>query len=365
MAIVAFREVSKIYRGDTLAVDQVSLDIEEGEFLCLIGPSGCGKTTLLKMVNRLIEPTSGSIFVEGQEIRSWDPIKLRRHIGYVIQQIGLFPHLTVEENMTYVLSIMGRPLSERRRRARELLEMVSLDASYLLRFPRELSGGERQRVGVARALASDPSIILMDEPFGALDQITREQLQGELLRLHRRLQKTVIFVTHDLQEAMKLATRIGVMRRGRLLQVGSPSELLFSPQDSFVEEFLGSGGFLQTLHMLTAQEVMLRELPVMVLGSNGSGKDGTRRGLELGWDFFFVVDQNGRLLEVRRFDGTPLPYTAVSPSTSFEEVLRRMFLASSSWVAVVEPESGVLRGAIDFRFVCTHLRGYCLEKGLR
>ncbi|NSW76268.1 MAG: betaine/proline/choline family ABC transporter ATP-binding protein [Candidatus Atribacteria bacterium] len=362
MAIVSFREVSKIYQGDTPAVNQVSLDVEEGEFLCLIGPSGCGKTTLLKMVNRLIEPTSGTIVVEGREVRKWDPIRLRRHIGYVIQQIGLFPHLTVEENMTYVLSIMGRPLSERRRKARELLEVVSLDASYLRRFPRELSGGERQRVGVARALASDPKIILMDEPFGALDQITKEQLQGELLRLHRSLRKTIVFVTHDLQEAMKLGTRIGVMRKGRMLQIGTPSELLFTPADPFVEEFLGTGGLLQTFRMFTAQEVMLRDLPVVVVGQS-EGKDrAIQYSRDLGWDFFLLVDKEGRFVGAERVDGGSLPYSTVFPSTSFEEVLRRMFLASTSWVAVVDPSNGVLQGVVDFRFVCAHLQGYCLEK---
>lgn len=362
MAIVSFQEVSKIYQGDIPAINHVSLDIEEGEFLCLIGPSGCGKTTLLKMVNRLIEPTSGTIVVEGREIRQWDPIRLRRHIGYVIQQIGLFPHLTVEENMTYVLSIMGKPLSERCRKARELLEVVSLDASYLHRFPRELSGGERQRVGVARALASDPKIILMDEPFGALDQITKEQLQGELLRLHQLLRKTIVFVTHDLQEAMKLGTRIGVMRKGRMLQIGTPSELLFAPADPFVEEFLGTGGFLQTFRMFTAQEVMLRDLPMVVVGQSEEKDRAIQRSHDLGWDFFLLVDKEGRFVGAERIDGGNLLYSTVFPSTSFEEVLRRMFLASASWVAVVDPSNGVLQGVVDFRFVCAHLQNYCLEK---
>ncbi|MCX7667839.1 MAG: betaine/proline/choline family ABC transporter ATP-binding protein, partial [Atribacterota bacterium] len=303
--------MSKFYQGDTPAVDRVSLDIEEGEFLCLIGPSGCGKTTLLKMVNRLIEPTSGMILVEGQEVRRWDPIRLRRRIGYVIQQIGLFPHLTVEENMTYVLSITGKSLPERRRKARELLEMVSLNASYLSRFPRELSGGERQRVGVARALAADPKIVLMDEPFGALDQITREQLQSELLRLHQTLRKTVIFVTHDLQEAMKLGTRIGVMRRGQILQVGTPSELLFAPTDPFVEEFLGTSGFLQTFRMFTAQEVMLENPPVVIAGQT-SGKDkAMQHSRNLGWDFFLLVDGNGHFLGAEHFDGGRLTLSLI------------------------------------------------------
>jgi len=187
--VVVFQEVTKEYARGVRALEGVSFEVEEGEFFCLIGPSGCGKTTLLKMVNRLLEPTSGRIFVYGRDVRAWDPIALRRSVGYVIQQIGLFPHLTVEENMTYVLAIMGVPLQVRRQRARELLGVIGLDESYLRRFPGELSGGERQRVGVARALAADPKLIVMDEPFGALDQITRMRLQDELLELHRKLQK--------------------------------------------------------------------------------------------------------------------------------------------------------------------------------
>jgi osmoprotectant transport system ATP-binding protein len=240
--VVVFQEVTKEYARGVRALEGISFEVEEGEFFCLIGPSGCGKTTLLKMVNRLLEPTSGRIFVYGQDVRTWDPIALRRSIGYVIQQIGLFPHLTVEENMTYVLAIMGVPLKVRRQRARELLGVIGLDESYLRRFPGELSGGERQRVGVARALAADPKLIVMDEPFGALDEITRMKLQDELLELHRKLKKTILFVTHDLEEALKLSTRLGVMRGGRMLGVGRPYELLLAPPDPFVEEFLGRGG---------------------------------------------------------------------------------------------------------------------------
>lgn len=315
--VVAFHEVTKVYPGGVQALDRVSLTVQEGEFLCLIGPSGCGKTTLLKTVNRLVEPDSGHIEVYGKDITSWDPVMLRRRIGYVIQQIGLFPHLTVEENIAYVLSITGVPRHVRRKRVQELLEIVSLDASYLSRFPRELSGGERQRVGVARALAADPELILMDEPFGALDQITREQLQEELLRIHRQLKKTVIFVTHDIQEAMKLATTIGVMRKGRMVQLGAPYELLFTPQDSFVEEFLGRGGIFQMLRM-----VGVRNIP--------------------------LLEPSGEV-----------PRVTIPLSASLEDALWKMLLAGEHHVSVVEDGTGRVAGVLSFEYLCRLLPRYC------
>ncbi|MEN3203109.1 MAG: ABC transporter ATP-binding protein [Atribacterota bacterium] len=315
--VVAFHEVSKVYPGGVQALDKVSFSVDEGEFLCLIGPSGCGKTTLLKTVNRLVEPTSGWVEVYGKDAASWDPVALRRQIGYVIQQIGLFPHLTVGENMTYVLRIMGIPRHVQQRRARELLEIVNLDESYLSRFPRELSGGERQRVGVARALAGDPELILMDEPFGALDQITREQLQEELLRIHRKLRKTVLFVTHDLQEAMKLATTLGVMQKGRMVQLGPPYELLFSPQDSFVEEFLGRGGLFQVLRM-----VRIRDIPLLELSDK-------------------------------------MPRVTIPLSASLEDALRKMLLGGEQRVAVVEDGTGRVAGVLSFEHLCRLLPRYC------
>lgn len=315
--VVAFHEVTKVYPGGVQALDRVSFEVQEGEFLCLIGPSGCGKTTLLKTVNRLVEPDSGRVEVYGKDVASWDPVMLRRRIGYVIQQIGLFPHLTVEENITYVLSIMGVPRHVRRKRAQELLEVVSLDASYLSRFPRELSGGERQRVGVARALAADPELILMDEPFGALDQITREQLQEELLQIHRKLKKTIIFVTHDIQEAMKLATTLGVMRKGKMVQLGTPYELLFAPQDPFVEEFLSKGGLFQVLRMVRVQDIPLLE---------PSGE---------------------------------VPRATIPISASLEEALWKMFLGGEHSIAVVEDGTGRIAGVLSFEYLCRLLPRYC------
>lgn len=357
--MVVFQDVVKTYLGNIRAVDGVSFELEEGEFFCLIGPSGCGKTTILKMVNRLVEPSSGSIYVEGKEVMEWDPIQLRRRIGYVIQQIGLFPHLTVEENITYVLSIMGVNSSVRRKRARELLEIIGFEESYLYRFPRELSGGERQRVGVARALASDPKIILMDEPFGALDQISKEQLQNELLRLHRRLGKTILFVTHDLQEAIKLSTRIGIMKRGRVLQVGTVQELLFNPADPFVEEFLGAKGFFHTLHLLTASEVLEKDVPVVREGSSQNPGGGFSGRQEENWDFVLVVDEKQRFLEAKNLNGEVIKCATVMPFTPLEEVLRAMFLSAQDWAVVVEPDEGKLLGVVNFRSICSRLKGHC------
>ncbi len=359
--IVTFQKVVKIYPGNIRAVDEVSFALEEGEFFCLIGPSGCGKTTLLKMVNRLVEPSSGSVWVEGKNIMEWDPIRLRRHIGYVIQQIGLFPHLTVEENITYVLSIMGVTASIRKNRARELLHIIGLEESYLYRFPRELSGGERQRVGVARALASDPKIILMDEPFGALDQINREQLQNELLRWHGLLKKTTLFVTHDLFEAMKLATRIGVMRKGQLLQVGTAGELLFNPQDPFVRDFLGKRGFFHALQMLTAKEVMETTLPIVEEGNSHLPPSIPLDPYNLGWNFVFLVDQNRRLLGAKTVHGESIPCPTIAPASSLEEVLYAMFASAQSWVAIVN-EDGKFQGIVDFRLICSRLRNFCTRR---
>ncbi len=223
--------------GRTFAVRDVSLEVNEGETLVLLGASGCGKTTTLKMINRLVEPTGGRIEVDGREVQSVDLLELRRSIGYVFQDIGLFPHMTAAENVEIVPRLLGWSLEKRRQRSAELLELVGLEArTYGQRLPRRLSGGQQQRIGIARALAADPKYLLMDEPFGALDAVTRDQLQRELIDLRRTLNKTIIFVTHDLFEALRLADRIGVMNAGRLEQIGEPGELLHAPATPFVTD---------------------------------------------------------------------------------------------------------------------------------
>ena len=236
--MIRLEDVSKSFdNGQSYAVRDVSLHIAPGELLVLLGSSGCGKTTTLKMINRLIEPTTGTIEVGGRNVRAHDVIQLRRSIGYVFQGIGLFPHMTVEENVSVVLRLQGVPKRERLGRGRELMELVGLPPhDFSFRYPKELSGGQQQRVGVARALAADPGCLLMDEPFGALDAITRDGLQEELLHLKERLLKTIVFVTHDIFEALRLADRIAVMHAGRLEQVGSREQILRAPATEFVRD---------------------------------------------------------------------------------------------------------------------------------
>jgi len=236
--MISLKHVSKSFDGgQSFAVDDVSLDVREGETLVLLGSSGCGKTTLLKLTNRLLELTSGTIEVDGESIAGQDAVSLRRRIGYVFQGIGLFPHMTVEENVAMVPRLLGWPPPKRRERAHELLRIVGLDpATYAGRFPEELSGGQQQRVGVGRALAADPAYLLMDEPFGALDALTRDTLQHELLALKERLEKTIVFVTHDIFEALALGDRIAVLHAGRLEQIGTGGEILQDPATDFVRE---------------------------------------------------------------------------------------------------------------------------------
>jgi len=235
------------------AVDGVSLEIARGEICVLIGPSGCGKTTTMRIINRMIDPDEGRILVDGRDIAAVDPVELRRGIGYVIQQVGLFPHQTIAENIATVPRLLHWDRTRIARRVEELLSLVDMDpARDGARYPRELSGGQKQRIGVARALAADPPLLLMDEPFGALDPLTRAALQDEFLRLLRELSKTIVFVTHDIDEALKLGTRIAVLQAGRVLQYDTPARLLARPVDAFVESFVGSDRALKRLGLLRA-----------------------------------------------------------------------------------------------------------------
>ncbi len=244
--MVRFEHVTKIYEGENKAVDDLSLEISEGELVVFIGPSGCGKTTTLKMVNRLEDVTSGAIYVNGRDVNKVNPVKLRRGIGYVIQSIGLMPHMSVAENIATVPRLLGWSNKKIQVRVDELLEMAKLSPKkYRWRFPDQLSGGQKQRVGVLRALAADPPVILMDEPFGALDPISRNVLQEELLELQKKVQKTIIFVTHDMDEALKMADRIVLMRQGSIEQLGTPGELQNNPATEFVRNFIGEDRLAQ------------------------------------------------------------------------------------------------------------------------
>ncbi|MGG0774594.1 choline ABC transporter ATP-binding protein OpuBA [Bacillus rugosus] len=244
--MLTLENVSKTYKGGKKAVNNVNLKIAKGEFICFIGPSGCGKTTTMKMINRLIEPSAGKIFIDGENIMEQDPVELRRKIGYVIQQIGLFPHMTIQQNISLVPKLLKWPEQQRKERARELLKLVDMGPEYLDRYPHELSGGQQQRIGVLRALAAEPPLILMDEPFGALDPITRDSLQEEFKKLQKTLHKTIVFVTHDMDEAIKLADRIVILKAGEIVQVGTPDDILRNPADEFVEEFIGKERLIQS-----------------------------------------------------------------------------------------------------------------------
>ena len=280
------------------AVDHLSLDIPEGELCVLIGSSGCGKTTTMRMINRMIEPDSGLIEVNGQDVRAQDPVALRRGIGYVIQQTGLFPHLRIGDNIATVPRLLG--WDERRIRARveELLVLVGLAPElYRDRYPRELSGGQRQRVGVARALAADPPVMLMDEPFGAIDPINRTMLQDEFLRILRKLRKTIVFVTHDIDEALKMGDRIAILRDGKVVQYATPDALLSAPADDFVASFLGNGRSLKRLALVTvghACEPTAAHADAPAIGANSSLREALALLLETGASELAVLDAEGR-----------------------------------------------------------------------
>ena len=261
--MIRFEQVSKRYPDGTTAVDGLSFEVNEGELVTLVGPSGCGKTTTMMMVNRLIEPTSGRIFVNGEDIAGVDPVQLRRRIGYVIQQVGLFPHRTVLDNTATVPSLVGWKRARARARAAELLDLVGLDPkTYGPRYPEQLSGGQRQRVGVARALAADPPVLLMDEPFGAVDPVVREQLQDEFLRMQAAVRKTVLLVTHDIEEAVRLGDRIAVYGLGRIEQYDTPGAVLGTPATPYVAEFVGADRGLKRLSVTEIEPDDLEQPPV-------------------------------------------------------------------------------------------------------
>jgi osmoprotectant transport system ATP-binding protein len=309
--MIELRHVVKKY-GEFTAVDDLSFTVAEGEVCVLIGPSGCGKTSTLRVINRMYEPTSGEILIEGRNVRELVPELLRRRIGYVIQNVGLFPHMSVAENIAVVPRLLGWKRDRIEERVGELLELVGLPAGYRGKYPRELSGGEAQRVGVARSLAADPPILLMDEPFGAVDPLNRQILQGEFSRIQRRLRKTVVFVTHDLDEAVRLADRMVIMREGRLVQQGTPEEILARPTNAFVRSFVGAERALKRLSRYSVGEHMRSPHVLRLDGVRGRrGKELELQGLPR---FVWVADERGRLvgwLNTRR----------VSPQMPIEEVI--------------------------------------------
>jgi osmoprotectant transport system ATP-binding protein len=329
------------------AVDSVSLKVEEGEICVFLGPSGCGKTTTLKMINRLIEPTSGRVLINGEDTSGLNEVDLRRHIGYVIQQIGLFPNMTIEENITVVPRLLGWDKKRCAERATELMSMVALDPKlYLKRYPKELSGGQQQRIGVIRALAADPPVLLMDEPFGAVDPINRETIQNEFFAMQRQLKKTVIMVSHDIDEAIKLGDRVAVFRRGKLVQYDHPDTLLAHPRDEFVGQFVGADSTLKRLLLVKAgdaalqPETALADTPLQNAYASMDEHDnrhmtvldGEHRALG------FVSRRMARGAQGVCADKVVQFQTTVSPEDNLRIVLSKMYQYSSSWMPVLDAD---------------------------
>ena len=366
--VIGFEGVSKAFPDGTVAVDGLDLTAPSGETTVLVGPSGCGKTTSLRMVNRMIEPTSGRITIDDQDTADLDPAKLRRGIGYVIQHAGLFPHRTVADNVATVPRLLGWDRRRARTRSMELLERVGLDAAYADRFPHQLSGGQQQRVGVARALAADPPVMLMDEPFSAVDPVVREQLQDEFLRLQAELGKTILFVTHDIDEAVKLGDQVAVLRvGGRLAQLADPATLLRDPHDDFVADFVGRDRGYRGLGFRSAPAVPLTAEPTVRLTAT---PEAVRRSagevaasLATGW--LLVLDADERPLgwvEPRRLTG---PVTerdlhrggTVAPADGSARELLDAALSSPSGRGVVVGHDGRFAGTVTAAEVVAALEG--------
>ncbi|MEW2358717.1 betaine/proline/choline family ABC transporter ATP-binding protein [Spirillospora sp. NPDC029432] len=350
--------VTKRFPGQkTPAVDDITMTIPSGEIVVLLGPSGSGKTTTMRLINRLIEPTAGTIIVAGQNALDIDPNELRRHIGYVIQNAGLFPHMTVGTNIGLVPQMLGWDKKRIADRTDELLRLVDLDpATYRDRYPRELSGGQQQRVGVARALAADPPAMLMDEPFGALDPITRERLQDELLQLQEELGKTIVFVTHDVDEALKLGDRIAILGQGsRIAQYATPQEILLNPADEYVEQFLGGGQAMKLLKFSRVADVPLDEIPEVRAGEDAAAVRARIEESDNG-SFGIVLDEARRPLRwitLDDLDGVTGPVGERGDATAapiraritLQQALEALIQIEQDWVPVVGPRN-VYRGTV-------------------
>jgi osmoprotectant transport system ATP-binding protein len=344
--VIRLESLTKRFGNGQVAVDALDLDVDDGDVCMLVGPSGCGKTTTLKMINRLVEPTSGRIFIGDEDVTGVDPVALRRRIGYVIQQVGLFPHQTVRDNVATVPRLLGWDRRRAERRADELLELVGLDpAVYRDRYPHQLSGGQRQRVGVARALGVDPPVLLMDEPFGAIDPINRDRLQQEFLRLQSEVRKTVVFVTHDIDEAVRMGDRIAILREGGVLeQYASPSEVLGRPATPFVADFVGADRGLKRLSVTAIDVADLGTLPVLEPGQELA--DARRRMDDAGAAWAVVVDGDGRLTGALaragaegdgHLNGQQQPVGATVPAgATLKDAFAQLLLHDTGWVAVVD-----------------------------
>ena len=359
--MIRLEGVGKRYPDGTVAVGELSLDILDGEICVLVGPSGCGKTTTLKMINRLIEPSSGRIFLDGDDVTNVDAVQLRRRIGYVIQQVGLFPHQTIATNVATVPKLLGWPKEQIAARVEELLQLVGLEPkTHGDRYPAQLSGGQRQRVGVARALAADPSVLLMDEPFAAVDPVTRLHLQDEFLRLHREVGKTVVFVTHDIEEAVKMGQRIAILDVGGVLaQYDTPAEVLARPASTMVADFVGADRGLKRLRVTTIDPGSLEHPPTVTPDSTLADARSAMDQTPMRW--VAVVDEQGVLRgsiladdtagagvvrdHLRRFEAW------VPADGTLQDAMAKMLLTEAGWVAVLDGDRflGILTPDAVFR----------------
>ncbi len=350
------------------AVDDLSMEIPEGEIVIFVGPSGCGKTTTMKLINRIIEPTSGRIFLDGEDVTEVNADQLRRRMGYVIQQIGLFPHQTIAANIATVPRLLGWDKQRISKRVDELLDTVGMDPdSYRTRYPKELSGGQRQRVGVARAMSADPDVMLMDEPFGAIDPITRDRLQNEFLRVQEQIKKTIVFVTHDIDEAIKMGDRIAILRESsHIAQFDTPERILVEPADDYVADFIGRGASLKRLSLSRVRDVELHDWPTV---SEDAGAEKALRLLESSdKSAVLVLDHERRPVQwvnaehLRRGDARPLgqiglPADAVvQPNATLSDTLNEMLTARYSCAIVVDSDRAY-QGIVDMETINESVRG--------
>ncbi|MAM56568.1 MAG: ABC transporter ATP-binding protein [Salinicola sp.] len=351
--------------GAVIAADHISMEVPQGEICVLLGPSGCGKTTTLKMINRIVRATSGKVFLDGEDTSGLNTEDLRRNIGYVIQQIGLFPNMTIEENITVVPKLLGWDKNRYKARARELMDMIAMDAeAFLKRYPSELSGGQQQRIGVARALAADPPVMLMDEPFGAIDPINRAVIQDEFLKMQAALKKTIMFVSHDIDEAIKMGDRIAIFREGKLVQYSEPDELLSAPKNAFVESFLGEDRALKRLNLVRVRDVVSDDIgTVDVTDTLATARE---RIDSHGYrDAILMVDDRRRPIGVISRDTTAsqqgycrdhtrgLP-AVVHLDDDLRKVASLMFAHDTTWLPCVD-DDGRLCGQITQRDMTHHL----------
>ncbi|MET1006179.1 MAG: ABC transporter ATP-binding protein [Propionibacteriaceae bacterium] len=366
-----FREATKLYPGqDSPAVDKLSLEVPAGEICVLVGPSGCGKTTAMRMVNRMIDITDGDILLDGASVRDRKPAELRRDIGYAIQQIGLFPHLTIAANIGTVPRLLGWDKSRIAARVDELLNLVSLDPDETRdRYPAQLSGGQRQRVGVARALAVDPPLMLMDEPFGAIDPINRERLQNEFLRLQKEIRKTIVFVTHDIDEAIKMGDKIAVLQKGgKLAQFASPAELLMDPNSKFVEDFVGADRALKRLALQRVRDIDLWHVAQVSVGERS--EDARRKLADADLkSHALVIDDKARplgWLTADKLGDDRVPDTAVpSVTVEMDDVLRDALsdlLAGETRYGPVVDDQGKVAGVLSLEVISSFLNHHATDE---